>query len=81
MKPTIGRIVIYTGVGRLAPSVTEVPAIVTAVNEDGTLDLTAFPPGVSPVMLRAIREKGTEPGTDATKRYDPGEWFWPPRSE
>ena len=84
MKPTIGRIVIYTGAGRLAPSVHEVPAIVTGVNEDGTVDLTAFPPGVTPTPLRGIPEKGGEPKPDAAgnaPRIDPGSWSWPPRSD
>lgn len=53
------------------------PAIVTAVNEDGTLDLTAFPPGVSPAMLRGIPEK--DETDEAKKRF--GVWSWPPRSE
>lgn len=61
--PTIGRIVLLE-----APPVT-VPAIVTAVlGDDGTVGLTAFPPGAPAAPLMGIlHDEGGKPGT----------WRWP----
>lgn len=75
MKPTIGRIVLYTTIaGKVWP------AIVTEVEDfeesDETPDpevvaLTAFPPGQGNYPARGIC-RGDE--------GEPGSWHWPPRA-
>lgn len=66
-KPTVGRIVHY--IARHDGSTWA--AIVTRDNRDGTVDLTAFPPGGQPPMpLEYVMH---------TTTGVPGSWSWPPR--
>lgn len=67
--PTIGRIVHVSWPSSRGP--VTVPAIVTAVvDDDGTIQATAFPPGIQPVPLTANH---VEPTPDAPV----GTWHWP----
>lgn len=68
-KPTIGRIVFFW-----FNDVTPNPAIVTAVDPDGLVDLHVFgdlPMGVDSPIGRGVRESAGG-GTDT--------WSWPPRT-
>jgi hypothetical protein len=68
MDPTICRIVVYHDPQFYdAP----VPAIVSRVNSDGTIDLTAFPPGTDSSPRTGVSK--------ATESYGPG-WSWPERT-
>lgn len=78
ITPTIGRIVMFRNRAKDV-----CPAIITQVNEDGTLDLTIFPHQCTPMLSNRI------PYTDDVldKQEDPGDvssecpvWFWPPRA-
>ncbi len=71
MKPTIGRIVLYHpgDAGEWSPF--RSPAIVQAVNGDGTLNLWVFGPHFIQ-NVPSVRE-------DADGGGDPGTWSWPPR--
>jgi hypothetical protein len=76
MKPTIGRIVHYTNLGdrdgKYPPQI--VAAIVTKINDDGTVALKVFYPTGT---LDCPNVPGTdEPaGSDAAR----GKWAWPAR--
>lgn len=76
MKPTIGRIVHYTNLGdkdgKYPPAI--IAAIVTQVNEDGTVGLKALYPG-------GIFDMGSVAQTEATAGSDAarGKWAWPAR--
>ena len=71
MKPTTGRIVLYTDpFTRVAHA-----AIVTGVNADGSVSLHVFNrPGQ--YDLEAVSETMADAGSDAAT----GMWCWPPRA-
>jgi len=73
--PTVGRIVHYqhpgSADGKYAPVVS--PAIVQAVNEDGSLRLWVFGPWGLHIAERCRQSTSFPP--------DPSSWFWPPRAE
>lgn len=75
MKPTKGRIVFYTHDGSdpgRAAGVQD-PAIVQAVNPDGTLNVWVF--GSTRVEMQDNVSAGG-PNADVAS---PGTWMWPPR--
>jgi hypothetical protein len=67
-KPSLGRIVIVRHEHHV-----DAPGIITAVREDGTIDVQVFRGDHFPHVADRIAEIG-EPETDKS----PG-WFWPPR--
>lgn len=70
MKPSIGRIVHFNFNDQV------VPAIVTGVNDDDTVDLTIlFFNGI--MHLSDIEEDEILPDGGPTGNH--GTWFWPPR--
>lgn len=77
MKPTIGRIVHYTNLGdrdgKYPPSVQA--AIVTAVNDDGTLALHVFYK-TGQFDLPACLGTDATAGSEAAR----GMWSWPERT-
>lgn len=75
MKPTIGRIVHYHSYGTPGGEFNSEPraAIVTAVNDDGTIDLCAINP-TGFFFNRGVSAGGSNADTPA-----PGCWNWPPR--
>ncbi|MBN1210659.1 MAG: hypothetical protein JXB05_37775 [Myxococcaceae bacterium] len=74
-KPSIGRIVHF--VMPAIPSINKPPeshaALVTGVNDDGTVSLTAFPPGKMAYTVENASEGPDAAGTG-------GHWTWPPRT-
>lgn len=70
MKPSIGRIVHFNFDDQV------VPAIITSVHEDDTVDLTAF-------FIRGIVHfsdiEEDEFLADGGSAGNNGTWFWPPR--
>lgn len=67
MKPTIGRIVLYGQLNGL-PAVRERhPAIVQAVNDDGSVRLFVFGPASYSIQNNVTEGEG------------PGQWIWPTR--
>lgn len=68
---TVGRIVHY--IVATAVSTRELAAIVTGVNDDGTLSLTVFPPDASAFGVQLVRECDSSSPFDAV----PGRWRWP----
>lgn len=76
MKPTIGRIVHYHSYGTPGGEFTKPrAAVVTAVNDNGTVDLFVMnPTGV--FLNRNVSAGGPEAMTPT-----PGCWNWPPREE
>jgi hypothetical protein len=76
MKPTTGRIVHYTNLGdkdgKYPPQV--VAAVVTRVNDDGTVALKAlYPTGI--FDMPSVAETQETAGSDAAR----GKWCWPAR--
>lgn len=75
MLPTIGRIVLYnhpgSADGLYKPS--QSPAIVQAVNRDGTLKLWVFGP-LGFQIMPSIPAGGPDVDTPS-----PSTWIWPPR--
>lgn len=68
MKPTVGRIVHYC-FDALHPGKSDPwPAIITRVLDDGSVDLTLFPPGADPATMEGV-SFSDEP------KY--GSWTWP----
>lgn len=73
-KPSIGRIVHYIGISPMdLDRKMHCAAIVTEIEDDGTLALEVFYPGLGSVPYGSIAEDAT-----ATK---PGTWHWPERVE
>ena len=72
MKPSIGRIVLFTSAADPGePLPDPVPALVTGVHDDGsTIDATTFPRGEAPEWFERIAFSET-PAPDT--------WSWPPR--
>lgn len=73
--PSIGRIVHYTNLGdrdgQYPPSV--IAAMITKVNDDGTVALKAFyPTGL--FDMPSVHETDAAPGSEAAR----GRWAWPP---
>jgi hypothetical protein len=60
MKPSIGRIVIFQNKQKL-----QLPAIVVAVETDGSVELHVF--GMNPAKAKS------------TEGIEPGQWQWPVR--
>lgn len=77
MKPTVGRIVHYIPewAGAGGASVNPLPAIITAVYDNDTVELGVFGRNYRPVTAVHAEPKG-----DVTQG-DPGTWHWPPRQE
>ena len=76
MKPTVGRLVHYTNLGdkdgRYPPQV--IAALVTKVDDDGTVALKVFyPTGIFDIQSLAQTEQPA--GSDAAR----GKWCWPSR--
>ena len=76
MKPTIGRIVHYTNLGdkdgKYPPQI--IAAMVTKVNDDGTVALKAFyPTGI--FDMPNVPQTEEPAGSDAAR----GKWAWPAR--
>jgi hypothetical protein len=69
--PSVGRIVRYQHLPEEAAGPSVVAALITGVNGDGTLSLTAFPPGGGVHALRSVWQDEDE--------HEPGTWHWPPR--
>jgi len=86
MKPSIGRIVIFVEQSHLEretnqPAVAKA-AIVSAVNEDGTVDLHVFQPVTSATHRGSPYSPVTAVGRVPFSEIDtksPGSWHWPPR--
>lgn len=76
MKPTIGRIVHYTNLGdrdgKYPPSI--VAAIVTGINEDGTIALHCFY-RAGQFDMQAVPFTEELAGTEGAR----GKWRWPPK--
>lgn len=76
MKPTVGRIVHYTNLGdrdgRYPPQVQA--AIITGVNDDGTVALHIFYK-TGQFDMQTVPKSDAAPGSDAAR----GHWNWPPR--
>lgn len=81
MKPSVGRIVHYTGFGNEQGGRCY-SAMVTNVREAGSVDLAVFPPpksifesrqSVEAVVATDVTGGGNEPGH--------GQWHWPEREE
>ena len=72
--PTIGRIVHFDSPdkGQRGYSADPVPAIITAVREDGSVDLTIFRNMMEPLPLANV-QFSTNPTAGMR-------WFWPPRA-
>lgn len=78
-RPSIGRIVHYMDSTYERP----LAAMVTAVHEDGTVDLTIFPPQELAMKLGANSYRATHvPHESPTVQATPEKncWIWPPRS-
>lgn len=76
MKPTIGRIVHYTNLGdrdgKYPPTVQA--AIITGVNEDGTVSLHVFYK-TGQFDLASCQQTEAVAGSEDAR----GRWSWPPR--
>jgi hypothetical protein len=76
MKPTIGRIVHYTNLGdrdgRYPPQI--IAALVTKINDDGTVALKTFYP-TGTFDLPSVLETEEAAGSDGAR----GKWCWPAR--
>lgn len=77
-RPTVGRIVHYYDGGKYpaedGSNVETLAAIVTGVNEDGSVNLSVFRPG-SPMVVACSNVRETGSWEEA-----PGTWGWPPRA-
>jgi len=80
MKPSIGRIVVYVEKHQLDDEPIEKAAIISGVNENGSVDLHVF----QPVTSSAHRGSPYTPVTSVgritfSEGKNPGCWHWPPR--
>jgi hypothetical protein len=73
--PSIGRIVHYRAAnrGERPGGRDRHAAIITAVNDDGSVELSVFPPGFNPMFISAAQ------GSPSEEFAHPGQWYWPPR--
>jgi len=74
MKPTIGRTVHFRGANRDGSAGDVYAAIITAVHENGTVDLVTFGPN-------SVYFQHNVPQDDHPQSAEPlaGCWSWPPR--
>lgn len=66
MKPSIGRIVIFTHHGSTPARPMVSPAVVHSVNDDGSLNLMVL------ALANAFASRQVSEGNQ------PGQWHWPP---
>lgn len=73
--PSIGRIVHYRAAhrGERPGGRDRHAALITAVNDDGSVELSVFPPGFNPMFISAAN------GSPSEELAYPGQWYWPPR--
>lgn len=71
MRPSIGRIVIY----KAQEGTPDVPAMITAVNKDDTVELTVFEPGQLPKTASNVIFNNEK--IDGWRPYT---WDWPLRT-
>lgn len=76
MTPTVNRAVHFQHeTAELYPK--PLAAVITVVNDDGTVGLTIFMPPLPPNGTATIEGRLRAPFSDTPK---PGHWNWPPRS-
>jgi hypothetical protein len=84
MKPSIGRIVIFFEQSHLERTLDQSPvakaAIISGVNEDGSVDLHVFQPVTSPAHRGSPYTPVTAVGrVTFSETKSPGSWNWPTR--
>jgi hypothetical protein len=73
-KPTVGRIVHFNDVGG------PYAAIVTKINEDGSLELATFGANSMYFQHNVTEDRPYNDDEGSASGRAPGTWSWPPRS-